>query len=500
MGAPPTRYEFGCFAGRHQVFCYLETPVPSCTSAVALFLPRTILKEARLTLALAIPMTAGQVGQMLLGFSDNLMVGRVGVVPLAASAFALGVLNALFVPGIGLLAGVSVVAAQAHGAHRPREAGEVLRNGLAIGLLAGLVLGLLVTFGSGLLQRLGEPPEVLAQGHAFLLIVGWSLLPALGWQCLKSYCEALSYPLLPMATMFGGVALNVFLSWVLIYGRFGAPALGLAGAGWATLVTRVLLFGGLLACVLRAPRFQEALPERWLAPLPWARTRAQLVLGVPVAMQLLLEVGTFSIAAVMMGWLGAAPLAAHQIALSYAALTFMFPLGIALAVTIRVSQAVGAGRWARVRPIGFGGVSMAVVVMSLFTCGFLLLGGRLVGFFVRDGATASLAARLLVVAGIFQVFDGMQVVSMSALRGLSDVKIPTLLSFVSYWIVALPACYFLGAASRAGAVGVWWGLAMGLAFAAVTLVSRFFYKTRAGGPRAASVLEAVDVAIAPGVP
>ncbi len=442
---------------------------------------RTIFKEARATLALAIPMTAGQVGQMLLGFSDNLMVGRVGVVPLAASAFALGVLNALFVPGIGLMGGVSILAAQAQGAQRPQEAGEVLRGGLCVSLVAGLLMAIAAMAGvaSGVLQTLGEPPEVLAQGRAFFIIVGWSLLPAMGWQCLKSYCDALSCPSLPMLTMFGGVTLNVFLSWILIYGHLGAPALGLAGAGWATLVTRLLLFTTLLVRIVRMPRFREALPARWFAPLSVARLRAQLALGLPVALQLLLEVGTFSIAAILMGWLGAASLAAHQIAISYAALTFMFPLGIAMAVSVRVSQAVGGREWARVRPIGFGGVGMAMAVMGLFATGFLLLRVPLVGFFVRDAATAALAAQLLAVAGIFQVFDGAQVVSMGALRGLSDVKIPTLISFVSYWMVALPVCYFLGIRGKSQALGVWWGLAFGLAFAGALLTTRFFHKTRA---------------------
>lgn len=446
---------------------------------------RAITKEVRQTLVLAVPMTAGQVGQMLLGFSDNLMVGRVGIVPLAASAFALSVLNALFVPGLGLLAGVSVLAAQAHGANRPREAGEVLRNGLCISLLAGVAMGFLVTFGQRALAHFGAPPEVLKQGRAFFLIVGWSLLPAMGWQCLKAYCEALSYPLLPMLTMLGGVALNVFLSWVLIYGHLGAPAFGLAGAGWATLVTRTLLFGVLLTRILQLPRFRAALPVRWLAPLSGARLRAQLALGLPVAVQLLLEVGAFSTAAIMMGWLGAAALAAHQIAICYAGLTFMFPLGIALAVSVRVGQAVGAGEQWRVRPIGLGGVAMAMGVMGLFAVGYLLLRVPMVHFFVRDAAAAALAAQLLAVAGIFQVFDGVQVVSMGALRGLSDVKIPTGISFVSYWVVALPLCYFLGISRHSSAVGVWWGLAFGLAFAAMLLVTRFVRKTAVIVPRLA---------------
>ncbi len=442
--------------------------------------PRSIFQEARLTLAFAIPMTAGQVGQMLLGFSDNLMVGRVGVAPLASSAFALGILNVLLVTGIGLLAGVTVLAAQAHGAKRCWEAGEVLRGGLLVSLLAGLMMALLATLGFGALRHLGEPPEVVAQAHAFFVIVAWSLLPALGWQCLKCYCEALSSPALPMLTMFGAVMLNVFLSWILIYGRLGSRAFGLAGAGWATLITRWLLFAVLLGWMLRLPHLRQALPARWFAPLVWARLRAQLGLGVPVAFQLLLEVGTFGLAAMMLGWLGARSLAAHQIALSYAGLTFMFPLGIAMAVSVRVGQAVGAEEWARVRPIGLGGVAMAMLVMAFFASGFLLLRVALVGFFVRDAETALLAAQLLSVAGIFQVFDGVQVVSMGALRGLSDVKIPTLISFVSYWVIALPLCYFVGIAGRVGAVGVWSGFACGLAFAAVALVTRFLVKTATG--------------------
>ncbi len=441
---------------------------------------RAILQEARRTLALAIPMTAGQVGQMLLGFCDSLMVGRLGVVPLAASAFALGIFNVFFITGIGLVAGVSILAAEAHGADRPREAGEVLRHGLVISVASALGMTVLLILALGRLDRLGEPPEVLAAARPFLVLIAWSMLPALAWQCLKQYCESLSYPLLPMLTMFGGVGLNVCLNWVLIYGHLGAPKLGLVGAGWATLTTRTLLFGVLLARVLRAVRFRESLPAQWLAALSWTRLRAQLMLGAPVALQLLLEVGMFSLAAIMIGWLGAASLAAHQVAITYAAMTFMFPLGIAIAVSVRIAQAVGAGEWARVRPIGMGGVGMSLAVMSLSACGFLVFGGRLAGVFIRDAATTSLAVQLLAVAGIFQVFDGTQVVSMSALRGLSDVRVPTVISFVSYWIVALPTCYFLGVVSRSNAVGVWWGLAMGLAFAATALTTRFLVKTAAG--------------------
>ncbi len=435
------------------------------------------LRETRATLALAIPMTSGQVGQMLLGFSDSLMIGRIGVVPLAACAFANNVLNPLFVTGIGLVAGVSILAAQAHGAQRPREAGETLRHGLVISLGTGLALVAIILLSGPFLYLFEQPPDVLAQSRPFIVIVGWSLVPALAWQCLKQYCEAMSHPLLPALAMLGTVALNVFLSWVLIYGHLGAPALGLVGAAWATFSARIVLLLFTLALVLRSPRFRAALPARWTAALSWAQGRHQLAVGLPVAVQLFCEVAFFALAAVLIGQLGAVPLAAHQIAITYAALTFMVPLGVSMAVSVRVGQAVGAGEWTRVRVIGLGGIGLAVVFMAMTATAFLLAGPWLAGLAVMDAPTAALAAQLLVIAGVFQIFDGAQVASMGALRGLTDVRVPTAIAFVSYWLIALPICYGVGIARHGGARGVWWGVTLGLAVAAAGLLGRFFNRT-----------------------
>ena len=444
-------------------------------------------REARATFALALPMTTGQLGQMLLGFSDSLMIGRVGVVPLAACGFANGLLSILFVTGLGLVAAVSVLAAQAHGAHHPREVGETLRHGLAIGLGAGLVLVALIYLGSPFLYVFGAPPEVVAQARPFLFIVGWSLVPALAWQCLKGYCEALSRPGLPTVAMLAAVALNVFLSWVLIYGHFGAPALGLTGAAWATFATRVILLFCTFALVRRTAAFRASLPTRWLAVLSAERLRRQLAFGLPVAVQLFFEVAAFALAAIGMGRLGATSQAAHQVAITYAALTFMVPLGVSLAVSVRVGQAVGAGEWARVRVIGLGRVGMAMAFMAATAGMFLLAGAALARLAVADADTAALAARLLVVAGVFQIFDGAQVACMGALRGLADVRVPTGIAFVSYWLVALPMGYVLGFARGAGAPGVWWGLALGLASAAGALAWRFLARTRPLRPSARKV-------------
>lgn len=433
--------------------------------------------EARATLVLAVPMAAGQVGQMLLGISDSLMVGRVGVVPLAAAAFANGVINVLLVAGIGLVAAVSVLAAQAHGAGRPREAGEAMRHGLALGIAAGVAAALAVTCGRGVFRFFGQPPEVLDAAGPFLVLTAWSVVPALAMQALKQFCEALSRPWPPMLLMTAAVGLNAGLSWVLIYGKLGAPALGLTGAGWATLAARTLTALALAGFVLGSRGLRGALPERWWRALSWARTRQMLHIGLPVAATLLMEVTAFATAAVMMGWINAEALAAHQIAISCAALTFMFPLGLSFAVSVRVGQALGAGERGRVRPIGFGGIGMGAVMMVGSAALYLLAGPTVARWFVDDAGVVALAARLLAVAGLFQLVDGVQVVSGGALRGLGDVRVPTGIAFVSYWLIALPTSYGCGFVAGFGAMGVWAGLALGLAFAAVGLTWRFRAKT-----------------------
>ena len=456
-----------------------------------------ILRELRPTLALAFPIVVGQVGQMLMGITDSVMIGRIGAVPLAASAFANGVCNLVFIVGIGLLLPVAILSARAHGAREPRECAEFLRHGIALAWTVGftVVIGLFIV--STQLDRFGQPVEVVAEVGPYYLLLASSLLPAFIFQAFKQYSEALGRPWAPMVILLSGVLLNVFLNWVLIYGRLGFPALGLAGAGWATLTARtmaVLIVWRWLgrhksiraewpthalapeASDGRAPRGVFAL---WFSGLSRARFRAMMHIGVPTAGQWLFEAGAFSAAAFMMGWLGTVPLAAHQIALSCASFTFMFPLGLSVAAGVRVSKALGEGRRDALRPIGFGALAAGVVAMSFFGMIFALGGGVIARGFTPELAVVGLAAQLLIVAGVFQVFDGAQVIGAGALRGMSDVKIPTLLTFVAYWIVALPGGYFLSHHTAIGAVGVWVALAAGLGSAALLLGWRFHRLTAA---------------------
>ncbi len=437
------------------------------------------LDEARETIKLALPIVAGQLGQMMLHFVDGVMVGRVGKLPLAASAFANAVVSVFFVVGIGVLTSIGVRASQAHGAGRSRDSGEALRHGLWLSIGLGLLIGVLGEVTQGLLDRFGQTPEVVAEARNFFRLLCWSMVPAMVWQALKQYCEAMHRPLAPMLTVLGGVPLNAGLNWILIYGNFGAPALGLTGAGISTLITRIALVVVLANYVFRSPLFSTDLHGlSWRKRPDGGELHSMLALGLPVGLQLLLEVACFGFAAVMMGWLGEVPLAAHQIAITYAATTFMFPLGVSFAVSVRMGSAAGAGEHARWRRIGFSGLALGGAIMACGALIFTFAGRPLAALFVTDANVLALAVSLLAVAGLFQLVDGLQVVAMAALRGLSDVKIPVVIAFVSYWVVAIPAAWFLGFRAGWGGVGVWYGLAAGLACAAGSLGWRLWFKTR----------------------
>lgn len=436
------------------------------------------LREIRPTLTLAAPIIVGQVSQMLMGVTDSIMVGRAGTVPLAASAFGSNVFSVFYVVGIGLMVPVSIFVSRARGAAQPGEAGEYLRHGIALAVIFGVLETLVMAGLSTQLHRFGQPPEVLAIVTPFYLLCAASLVPVLVYLSLRQFAEAMGHPWAPMFIMLGGVALNVGLNWIFIYGHLGAPALGLTGAGVATLISRV---AGALAIFLwlrRDPAVRAAWPRQWLGDWSGARIREMFHVGLPAAGMLLFEATAFAVSSIMVGWLGSVPLAAHQIAISCASLAFMFPLGLSMATGMRVSHAVGAGERGRLRPIAFGAILLGFTVMTTFALLFGFGGHTIAQWFVTDLAVITLAVQLLLVAALFQLVDGVQVIAAAALRGIMDAKIPAVITLIAYWGLALPLGYFLGIRGPLGAVGVWTGIASGLAFAAVFLTVRFAGKTR----------------------
>ncbi|HEY0791681.1 MAG TPA: MATE family efflux transporter [Chthoniobacterales bacterium] len=434
--------------------------------------------ELRATVSLAVPIACGQVGQMLMGLTDTVIVGRLGPVSLAAVAFANSLASTLLVCGIGVLTSISVVGAREHGAGNAGAMAPLLRAAVWVSLLLGLVLvGVL----QALRPHLGSfhpPPEVLSASDGFLAVIGWSLLPLTGYFGAKLFCEALGHATAPMWFLFGGVLLNTALALGLVFGWWGLPALGLVGSAWATLISRWCTFGVTLAYAVRLAggRLRTLVPSWRDGPLGCKL----LWLGLPVGFQYFSEVAAFNFGAIMMGWIGTAALAAHQIAISCAATTFMVPLGISQAVSIRIGHALGAGSRRRARLIGLTGIGLSAAVMLGFAA---ILGvGRadIAGAFNADPDVLAPATTLLLIAGLFQLGDGIQVTAAGALRGLADTRVPMLFAYLFYWGLAIPVAYVAAFHFQLGAPGIWIGFAAGLSVAAGVLTWRFVRLTRPG--------------------
>lgn len=439
---------------------------------------RRARREIPATVKLALPIMSGMVAQMLMGLTDTIMVGRVGVAPLAASAFVNALAHLPFVLAFGLMSSISVLAAQAYGAQNRRGVGEVLRHGLALCVLGGMLTTVTLVSFRPWLHLLGQPANVVAASGNFLVLIALSLWPALIAHGCKQFSEALNRPWIPNFIMLACVLLNVLLNWVFIYGHWGLPALGLEGAGIATTIARLVMAMTLLAFVLKAPALRDYQPERWRVPLNAQMMRDLLRVGWPVGFQHLMEVSAFVFAAIMMGWLSADAIAAHQIAITCAATTFMCAFGIAMASSIRVGHAWGAHQRVRARRIGFAGISLAAMMMAVFAMVFVSAGNPIARWFVQSPPVVALTAELLLVAALFQVADGIQVAAICSLRGMSDVRAPAIMAVASYWVLAVPLAYALAFRARQGAVGIWIGLATGLVAAAALLSWRFHSLTR----------------------
>ena len=434
-------------------------------------------REMRPLATLAFPIMSGMLSQMLIGLTDTLMVGRVGVVELAAASFVHTITHVPLVFAFGLLSSIGVLTAQAFGAKQPGEAGEVLRHGLLVSAGCGIGTFLVLLCIWPFLHIFGQPTDVVREARPFLLLFGASMIPGLIAHGCKQFSEALNKPWAATLILLGGVALNAFLNWVFIYGNLGAPALKLQGSGLATLISRTIMAACLFAYVLCAADLRPFHPLNWWSRLKRDTIVPLLRLGWPVATQHLLEVGAFVIAALMIGWISADAIAAHQVAITCAATTFMFPLGLGMATCVRVGQAWGAGQYLRLRRIGWLGITWAGVMMAFFGVVFVFGRDLLAAAFLPSSTVRLLAAQLLLVAAVFQIADGIQVAAISALRGLGDVRIPAVIAALAYWFVAVPLGSALAFGAKQGAVGMWIGLATGLLVAAIGLSWRFHRKT-----------------------
>ncbi len=437
-----------------------------------------LFHESRQTLRLALPLMIGQLSQMLLGVVDTVMVGHLGVKDLAALTFANSLFHVPFVFGIGLLTGISVMTSNSRGAGDPARARGSCRHGLYLSLALGVLIAVVAWGISYRLDVFGQPGEVAVRTTGFFRIIMVSVIPALASIALKNHADALNRPWPPFWIFLGGVGLNVVLNWVMIYGKWGCPAMGFVGAAWATLIARVAILVAMIVWLLNARGLRDWVPYRWCRAPNFNDVRQLLAVGFPASIQMLCEVAAFSLAGLIMGRFGAEAMAAHQIAITLAATAFMLPLGLSMALTVRIGEAHGAGETSRLRVIAISGWLLGATYSLLGAAVFLIFGKFLASLFISEPGVIELAGALLVIVGVFQLFDSLQVVSSAMLRGLRDAKVPALMGFAAYWLVGLPVSAGLAFGYQMGAVGVWWGLAAGLFSACVTLVPRLWIRTK----------------------
>ncbi|MBD2716381.1 MATE family efflux transporter [Microvirga sp. STR05] len=438
-------------------------------------MPFTALRpHLKPTIQLAFPVVLSQLGHVLVNVCDSVMVGQTGKVPLAAVSLGVSVGTVVMVLGMGLSMGITPLVAAADGKRDVPQLGRLLVAGVWMSTVAGLVLaaaGLLI---APLLNHLHQPAEVVALAAPWVRVLFLSLLPLMVFQGFKQFAEGLGLTRQAMYLSVLANVVNAILCYAFIFGHLGAPKLGMMGAAWATLIARVLMALLMGTYVLRAARlrpYREA-ATHWLRP-DGATLRRLLGLGAPIGVQMMFEMGAFSFSAIMIGWLGATSLAAHQIAINVASVTYMAASGIAAAATIRVGNMRGLGDAHGARQAGFAAYLLTFLFMS--SMGLLLVAFRhfIPHFYNHDAAVVVQAATLLLVAAAFQISDGLQVVGLGALRGLEDVKLPSVVALLSYWVVALPLGYWLGFILNMGSLGVWLGLLTGLSLVAGLLLWRF---------------------------
>jgi MATE family multidrug resistance protein len=417
-----------------------------------------------------VPVVLGLLGTMMMGFVDTLMVGRVSVEALAAAAIANFWIFATLHGATGILFGLDPLVSQAHGAGDGERAGRALQSGVVLAGLLSIVLMALWAMSGTVLTALGQDPALAAEAHAYTWVQIPSIPFLLGSAALRQYLQARELVRPAMWVVLVANLWNVFFNWVFIFGNLGMPALGLEGAGIATSLTRVLSALALFGLVRSRGYHRGAwMPWSWQSFDP-AGLRALLALGVPIALQMGLEMWAFSGSNLIAGWLGAPQLAAHTIVLNLASITFMVPLGISQGAAVRVGNLLGAGRPSQARMASWVAIAMGAAVMTVSATAFVVLREVLPAAYTKDATVLALAASILPVAAAFQVFDGTQAVACGVLRGMGKPRPAAVFNLIGYWVLALPIGTWLALRTDAGLAGLWWGLAGGLCLVAVGLV------------------------------
>lgn len=431
-------------------------------------------QEAYKTWKLSLPIIFGELTQMSLGLIDSAMVGAISYKQLAAAALVNSVLIIPFVFGIGLTMSISQKVASAHGRKDAQQVSHYFFNGFCICSFAAIAISILLEAGKFILYHLDQDPEVARLAEPFMRIMGISIIPTLMFMAIKQFTDGLEKTRTAMMLSLLSMPLNIFLNWILIYGRFGLPRLELIGAGIGTLITRIVILIALILVVFSHPvfrRYVQVRKSQW--KLRIHSMRELLKIGIPSGLQAMLEAGAFAVSAIIVGTISAVAQAAHQIALQCASFTFMVSLGLAQGTAIRIGNAFGRKNWREIDRIGTSSFYSGLLYGVCCAVLFIIFRKQLSLIFNDDVHVVALASTLMIFAAVFQISDATQAIAVGSLRGINDVKMPTLYMTIAYWIIGVPTGCVLAFVFNFGAQGIWIGFVIGLSIVSVLLNRRF---------------------------
>ena len=425
-------------------------------------------------LSLSFPIMISQLGHITVGVFDSLMIGKVSVSQLAAVSLATSIFSFILLFCIGISYGITPLISSSD--RGKKYVSSILYNGMLVNVISCILLVSFVILTKHLLSYLGQDQEVLFHTYSYLDIICISLIPLILFQTFKQFIEGLGFTKPSMYISVIANVINVVLNAVLIFGLFGFPRLEIVGAAYATLISRVIMFLLILIYCLNDRRFSKyILKTKFLVNLNHIKDIFRI--GFASGLQYIFEVGAFSVATVMTGSIGAIHLAAHQIALNLASISYMIASGIGSASMISLSYYDGKRNFEDMRRSGFACFLLVFILMIVSALIFIIFRNYLPVLYVDDTRVISIASTLLIFAGLFQISDGIQAVGLGILRGIRDIKKPTIVTFISYWIISIPLSYFLGIEYGYGVYGIWIGLSVGLTLAAIFHVTRFNYLT-----------------------
>ncbi len=431
------------------------------------------LPHYRPNFKLAFPVVLSQAGQMVVVLADTLMVGRLGASQLAAASLANTIFIVGYVFGLGLVTGITPLAGKEFGSGNRSVTVKWLKQGFVVFPILAITQAIVMAAVVWTLPHLGQPVDVVEMAIPYYLILVLSIIPVQIFNIFKQYAEGLGNTRIAMTITISANIINIVLNYLLIYGKLGFPMMGLIGAGYATLVARIIMP---LTFIWLFFRLRFFIPDRqnWRnIQFKIKSAKKMIKLGFPIAGQYVLEVLAFSLGSIMMGWFGTKALAAHQIVLSLVSFTYMVSSGFAAAATIKVSHFRGQNNPSQARNSAFASLHQVLFFMTASVTIFCLFRFKIPGLFVPDPEVIAIAGMLMFIGGMFQLFDGLQVVMLGGLRGFEDVRVPMLIVFISYFIVALPVSYLVAFVFKVGVAGIWIGYLIGLITVSSLLLSRF---------------------------